>query len=254
MQGTEQRVALVTGGGSGIGRATAELLHFEGVRVGVLEVRPERAVEVARELGGGAMPLVADVADPAQVERAVGALTGAWKRLDLVVANAGINGVTAPLDEIEPDEWARTLAVNLQGTFHTFKYSLPWLRRQGGACVITASVQGTRVFSSPGTTAYACAKAALVAFAKKAAAELRTAGIRVNVICPGAVATHMRESTIRRDLERITPAWAPPGISWEERLRPEQVARTIAFLLSDAASGITGTEIWIDQGRTLQGA
>ncbi|MFO7170429.1 MAG: SDR family NAD(P)-dependent oxidoreductase [Chloroflexota bacterium] len=252
------KVALITGAGSGIGRAAALLFAREGAKVGALDLRRPDADETAAQIraqGGEALSLAADVTSPDELRDAVERLVAAYGRLDIVFANAGINGVWAPIDEIEPDEWDRTLAVNLKGTFLTFKYTVPHLRRQGGAVVVTSSVHGTRVFSPAGSTAYACAKAGQAALAKKMALELARDNIRVNVICPGATSTRIGESTERRSLERIElPVQYPEGripLTRGEPLQPEQVARLALFLCSDDAAPITGSEVWIDGALSL---
>jgi NAD(P)-dependent dehydrogenase (short-subunit alcohol dehydrogenase family) len=253
----ENKVALVTGGGSGMGRATAKLLAAEGARVGVLDFKEEGLREVIAEIeaaGGQALPLLADVSQPDQMQAAVQKLIEIWGRLDIVFANAGINGLWAPIEEIEPEEWDRTMAINLKGVFLTFKYSVPHLRRQGGAAVITSSVQGTRLFSIPGSTAYACTKAAQVTMAKKLALELARDNIRVNAICPGATATNIGLNTERRNLEKIQiPVEYPAGrIPLDnEFATPEDIAHLVLFLVSDDSRMITGTEVWIDGALSL---
>ncbi len=171
----KDKVALITGAGSGIGRAAALLLASEGARVGALDTDADDLDEVVREIrgaGGEAVPLVADVSRPEEVREAVRRVAEEWNRLDIVFANAGVNGVWAPLEELEPDDWDKTLDVNLKGTFLTVKYAVPHLRRRGGSVVITSSVNGTRMFSNTGATAYSCSKAAQVAFTKMVALEL----------------------------------------------------------------------------------
>ena len=253
-----EKVALVTGAGSGIGRASAALFAREGARVGVLGHKPdelEDTVATIVDAGGDAAALVADVSDPIQMGDAVADLVGRWGRLDVVMANAGINGVWAPIDEIEPEEWDRTLNVNLKGTFLTMKYATPHLKVRGGSVIVTASVHGTRVFTPPGTTAYACSKVAQVALAKKLALELARYRVRVNAICPGSTETNVHDSTTRRNLEAIRlPIAYPEGTVPLTRgvyLAPEEVAKLALFLASDDAATITGTEVWVDGGMSL---
>lgn len=254
----EGKVALVTGGASGIGRATAFRLAQEGAKIGVLDIDEEGARSTAERItrtGGEAMPLLADVADPAQMESAVRALVERWGRLDIAFANAGINGVWAPVEDLKPEEWDETLDINLKGTFLTVKYAVPFLKKQGGAIVITSSINGTRKFSSTGATAYSASKAGQVALAKMIALELAQFGIRVNVICPGSIQTEISESTEKRDLEEIeVPAEYPEGtmpLTGGKPGSPEQVAELVLFLVSDRSSLISGTEVWIDGTESL---
>ena len=252
------RVALVTGAGSGIGAAAARRLARAGARVAALgrtEDELARVVDEIRGAGGDARVVLADVSDAEQVRRAVDETVAAWGRLDVVFANAGVNGVWAPLEELAPEEWDQTLAVNLRGTFLTVKYAVPHLKRRGGAVVITSSVNGTRVFSNTGASAYATSKAGQVAFAKMAALELAKHRVRVNVICPGAIETAIEASTEKRDVEREKePAEYPEGeipLTDGAPGTAEQVAELVLFLVSDAASHITGTEMWIDGAQSL---
>jgi NAD(P)-dependent dehydrogenase (short-subunit alcohol dehydrogenase family) len=254
----KERVALVTGGGEGIGRATALLLAREGARVAVLGRHRDNLDPVVREIeqaGGEAMAVVGDVADAEAMRKAVEQVVEAWKRLDIVFANAGVNGVWAPIEELKPEEWDETLATNLRGTFLTVKYAVPHLKRRGGSVVITSSINGTRIFSNTGATAYACSKAAQVAFAKMVALELAPDRVRVNVICPGAIDTAIDENTEKRDLDEVrTRVEFPEGGQHPLEDRPgrsEQVARLVLFLVSDASDHITGTEMWIDGGESL---
>lgn len=252
------RVALITGGGEGIGRATALLMAAEGARVAVLGRSPENlepVVERIRGQGGEALPVAADVSDPAQVERAVREVVDAWGRLDVVFANAGVNGVWAPIEELKPEEWDETLAINLRGTFLTLKYAAPHLKRRGGSVIVNSSINGTRIFSNTGATAYACSKAAQVAFTKMMALELAPHRVRVNVICPGEIDTRIDENTEKRHVEKVEiPVEFPEGGRHPLEDRPgrsEQVARLVLFLASDASDHITGTEMWIDGGESL---
>jgi NAD(P)-dependent dehydrogenase (short-subunit alcohol dehydrogenase family) len=254
----EGKVALITGGGSGIGKAAALLFAQEGAKIAVLSHTAEEIEETAEQIrskDGEAMAVTADISLPEDMTRAVEQIGQRWGRLDIVFANAGINGVWAPLDELAPEEWDRTLNVNLKGTFLSVKYALPYLKKQGGSVIITSSVNGTRMFSNTGATAYACSKAAQVAFTKMVAVELAGDRIRVNVICPGAIETSIEDNTERRDLERVRPPVEfPEGkipLTEGEPGESEHVAQLALFLASDASSHITGTEIWIDGGQSL---
>ena len=252
------RVALVTGAGSGIGQASARLLAAEGARVALVG-RTESELEETRgqidSAGGKSVAIEADVTRPEAVERAVRRVEDTWGRLDVVVANAGVNGVWAPIEELQPKEWDDTIGINLTGSFLTLKYTVPLLKRHGGSAILVASVNGTRIFSNTGATAYACSKAGQVALAKMTALELAPHKVRVNVICPGAIESPIHDKTVRRNLEKIqTPAEYPEGempLTGGKMGEPEQVARLVLFLASDASDLITGTEIWIDGAESL---
>lgn len=252
------RVALVTGAGSGIGQASARLLAKEGARVALVgrgAVVLEETLGQIEGDGGEAMTVEADVTDKAALARAFEAVDRAWGRLDIVVANAGINGVWAPIEELDPEEWDKTLAINLTGTFLTLKYAAPLLKRRGGSAIVMASVNGTRIFSNTGATAYACSKAGQVALTKMVALEWATSKVRVNVICPGAIESKIHDETERRNVESVSvPVEFPEGempLTGGAMGRPEQVARLVLFLASDASELITGTEVWIDGAESL---
>ena len=254
----EGRVALVTGAGSGIGKAAALRFAQEGALVGVLSHTEDEIREVAREIeasGGKAIPLVADVADEGQMRQAVEQLAQAHGRLDIVFANAGINGVWAPIDEIQPEEWDRTINTNLRGTYLTLHYAVPHLKKAGGSIVITASINGSRTFTSAGATAYSATKAAQVAMAQMLAVELAKHRIRVNVVCPGRIGTEISENTTKRNTEEAeVPAEYPAGpipLTGEEAGTSEEVAELVLFLASDRSRHITGTPVWIDGGQSL---
>ncbi|MFN3686734.1 SDR family oxidoreductase [Salinarimonas sp.] len=253
------KVALVTGAGSGIGKASAVLLAREGAAVGVLSDTQSEIEETAREIaeaGGRALPLCADVSDAAAMRAAIDRLASEYGRLDVVFANAGINGVWAPIDELEPEDWDRTIAVNQRGTFLTIRYAVPHLKAAGGgAIVVCSSINGTRSFSNAGTTAYSATKAAQVAMMRVLALELAPHAIRVNAVCPGWIDTQIDDNTRPRNLERAEyPVEFPKGEIPLTGGRPGSsfdVAELVAFLASERARHITGSPVWIDAGESI---
>ncbi len=252
------KVALITGAGSGIGKAAAVLLAQQGVRVGVLSHTADEVEQTAAEIkqnGNEAIPLVADITQQDQMQQAVQQLVDRWGRLDIVFANAGINGVWAPIEELTLDDWSHTITNNLTGTFLTIKTAVPYLKKQGGDIVVTASVNGTRVFSNTGATAYSTSKAGQVAMTKMLAVELGPHNIRVNVICPGQTETEIQENTQQKDVDQVKfPVEYPKGKIPLDDGKPAtsmQVAELALFLVSDASSHITGTEVWIDGASSL---
>lgn len=251
------RVALVTGGGSGIGRAAAIELGRQGASVAVLSRQQGRIDDACAEViaaGGQAIGISADVTSEDELAAAVRRIDETWGQLDAVVANAGANGVFAPLDELTLDEWNHTMATNLTSTFLTTRASLPLLKRQGGAIVVVSSVNGSRNFNYPGAVAYSTSKAGQVAFTKMVALELAQHRIRINVVCPGAIRTNIDEATHPRNIDTIRwPIQFPKGTSplAGGPADPAQVGRVIAFLLSDAADHVSGTEMWVDAAESL---
>lgn len=255
----DNKIALVTGAGSGIGKAAALRLAREGAVVGALSHTADEVRRTAREIeagGGRSMALVADVRDPVAMERAVDELVGTHGGLDCVFANAGINGVWAAIDELAPEEWRLTIETNLTGAFLTLRYAVPHLKRRGGgAIVITSSINGTRTFSNSGATAYACTKAGLVALAQMTALELARHRIRVNVVCPGRIEAEINDNTWARHLEAVRePVEYPEGkipLTDGRAGKAEDVAELVLFLMSDRSRHITGTPVWIDGGQSL---
>ncbi len=252
------KTALITGAGSGIGKAAAILFAKEGARVAALGRTQDELQATVDEInanGGEAIVVTADISDAGEMEKAVAETIEKFGRLDTVFANAGINGVWAPIEELTPEEWDATININLRGTFLTAKYTIPHLKKQGGSIIVTASVNGTRNFANAGATAYSCTKAAQVAFTKMAAVELGKHKIRVNVICPGAIDTEIDDNTEKRHVERAAePVEYPEGEIPLTDGKPgsaEQVAQLALFLASDASSHISGTEIWIDGAQSL---
>ncbi len=254
----KDKVALITGAGSGLGKAAALRLAAGGAKIAALGRGADdlqKTVDEITAAGGQALAVDADISHPEEMQSAVAQIEEKWGRLDIVFANAGINGVWAPIEDLKPDEWTETLTINLTGTFLTVKYALPLLKKQGGSVIITSSVNGTRVFSNAGASAYSSSKAGQVAFAKMAALELAKHKIRVNVICPGWIKTEIEQSTEKRNTaEAEEPVEFPEGsvpLTDGKPGKASQVADLVYFLASDAASHISGTEVWIDGAESL---
>ncbi|WP_150268504.1 SDR family oxidoreductase [Paenibacillus tepidiphilus] len=254
----EGKVAIITGGGSGIGRATVLEFARQGAKVAMLDRTPENAEKVRRKVeqeGGEAVVIECDIAEPQQVEAAVKQAAEKWGRLDIVFANAGINGAMTPIETMDIEAWDQTIHINLRGTFATVKYAIPYLKENGGSVLINSSINGNRVFSNIGFSAYSTTKAGQVAFMKMAALELAQYKIRVNAICPGAITTNIDDNTFPSDdLQEVQievqfpdggqPLEKGPG-------RPDQVARLALFLASEDSDHITGTEIYCDGAESL---
>ncbi len=245
----EGKVALVTGAASGIGRATALRFAREGARVGLLDVNPDTLEEATREVdsaGPGAMPLLADVRDPAALSAVVAQLTERFGKLDILFANAGIPGVWAPVEDIRPEEFDQLISVNVKGTFLSVQAAL---RAQGGSIVITSSVTGTHMHSDSGASVYGTTRAAVLAFGKMLAFELAQDRIRVNVVCPGGVTTNILDHITYRNLEKLRYTIEHTGgvpLTDGEAATPGQIASVVLFLVSDLASYVTGEVVVVD--------
>lgn len=252
------RTALVTGAGSGLGKAAAHKLAMLGAEIALLGRTEAELYDVAREIrstGGRAQVLVADIGDESEMRAAFRHLSGICGHLDIVFANAGVNGTWAPIDELTYENWSETMRINLGGTFLTTHLAVPLMKANGGSIIITASINGTRTFSSGGASAYATSKAGQVGFTQMLALELAPHKIRVNVICPGAIESEISDNTDDSASERARyPAEYPRGKVPLTAGRPgkaEDVAELVAFLASDASRHITGTPIWIDGAESL---
>ncbi len=252
------KTALVTGGGSGIGKGAALRLAEGGAFVALLgrtEAELEEVLEEIHAAGGEGMVLVADVSDDGGMAEAVAQLIEARKALHIVVANAGINGTWAPIDDLRPDEFDTTIAINLRGTYLTLHHAVPHMKTMGGSIVVVSSINGTRSFTTPGATAYSASKAAQLAMVQQLALELGRYRIRINAVCPGAIDTDIDDNTrTRQKLQAAIPVDFPEGdvpLTGGRAGRIEDVADVIAFLASDASRHVTGTPIWVDGGQSL---
>ena len=251
------QAVLITGAGSGLGEATARLFSSHGSIVGLLGRTEEDLRSLAEELesqGGKAEVLTADLRKPKELKEAIEKFGKEYGTIEAVFANAGINGLWAPIDELSLEEWDKTLEINLRGTFLTIKYATPYLRAKGGSIIVTSSVNGTRMFSNTGATAYSASKAGQVALVKMLAVELARDKIRVNVICPGRIESEIEENTSHQEEKVKFDVEFPEGnipLTGHEPGRADQVADLVLFLASSASSHLTGAEIMIDGAQSL---
>lgn len=252
------KVAIITGAGSGIGRAAALRLVSEGANVCLLDIHDNDLNTVKKQIeqeGGNSIAQKCDITSPTEIQKGMKAAKNHWGKIDIVFANAGIAGELSPIETMEENDWDKTINTNLRGTFLTVKYAIPYMKDHGGSIIITSSVSGSRIFSQAGFSAYSTSKAGQLAFMKMAALELASYKIRVNAICPGAIKTNIQQSIHHSsDVKNIEiPIVFPKGDQPLEHGpgTSEQVAHLVTFLASDLSSHITGTEIFIDGAESL---
>lgn len=241
------KTALITGGNSGIGLATARLFAAEGARVAILGRNEQTLAEAAESIGKDTVTARLDVADVASIEPAVARVAERLGRIDVVFANAGIADST-PVGDTELAVFEKVLRTNLTGAFFTVQAAVPYLR-DGAAVVLNGSVHA--VLGAPGYAAYGSSKAGIRALTRNLAADLAPRGIRVNQVTPGATRTPIwsrlaPDVAAREQLERKIARGVPLGRLAEA----DDVARAVLYLASDDARTVTGTEIVIDGGAT----
>ncbi len=245
----EGKVAVITGGASGIGEASVRLFINEGARVVVADMQQERGQALAAELGDSAVFVSCEVRQEDQVKGAIDAAVNTWGRLDCVFNNAGFGGALGRLEDIPADEFDMTFDVLVKGVFLGMKHAIPVLQKQGGGSIInTGSIAG--VTAGRGPLVYSAAKAAVIHMSKTAAMPLGEDKIRVNCICPGYIATPLSANTVGRPDSLIEDRLD----SYVERQpipragMPDDIAQMAMFLASDRASFVTGQSIVVDGG------
>lgn len=241
------RVALVTGGGNGIGRATCHALAQAGAQVAVTDLDAEAAGRVAAEIGGA--PYRLDVADEAEVRAVVEEIAARHGRIDVLVNNAGL-GARVPTVELATERWRQVLAVNLDGSFFCAReVGRRMLAAGRGAVVNVASIMGLVGGAHYPNLAYHSAKGALINFTRALACEWAPAGVRVNAVAPTFARTRLTEPLMAdKEMERRLLRDTPMG----RFVEPEEVAAAILFLASDAAAMITGVTLPVDGGWTAR--
>ncbi len=246
------KISLVTGGGSGIGRASALAFAREGAKVVVADVvvdGGEETLGMIKKAGGEAIFVKIDVSKAAEVEAMVNKAVETYGRLDCAYNNAGVEGSWVSTTEYTEENWERVISINLKGVWLCLKYEIAQMLKQGGGSIVnTASVAG--LVGTPEASAYVASKHGVVGLTKTAALEYAKLGIRVNAVCPGAIRTPMLERVIstQPQLAESATAMEPVG-----RLgSPEEIAEAVVWLCSEAASFVTGHAMAVDGGMVAQ--
>ena len=248
----ENKIVLVTGAGSGIGRATALAFANELATVVAADISEKDGKETVRQItseGKKGIFIKADVAQSREVKNLIGSVVDQFGRLDCAHNNAGVEGTMAPTADCTEDNWDKVIGVNLKGVWLCMKYEIPQMLKQGnGAIVNTSSIAGLVGFR--GLPAYAASKHGIVGLTKTAALEYAKKGIRINAVCPGLIQTPMMERQTGGDPQVTTRVVALEPVG--RMGTPEEVAQTVIWLCSDAASFITGHTMTVDGGWTAQ--
>lgn len=246
------KVAIITGAGSGIGRASALAFAREGAKVVVADMvieGGEETVSLIKQSGGEALFVKTDVSKATEVEALVQRAVAAYGRLDCAYNNAGIEGAGATTAEYPEEMWDRVLAINLTGVWLCLKYEIAQMLKQGGGAIVnTASTAG--LVGYPRGSAYVASKHGVVGLTKTAALEYAKAGIRVNAVCPGAIDTPMMGRITDHRPQRAARMAAAEPVG--RMGNPTEIAEAVVWLCSDAASFVTGHAMAVDGGMTAQ--
>ena len=247
----DEKVALITGAGSGIGRATALLFAGEGARVAVADCVPaggQETVRMIKEAGGEAIFIEVDVSKAADVERMVKTTVDTYGRIDILHNNAGIQGAFTPTTDLKEEDWDTIINTNLKGIFLGSKYAIPVMLNQGGGVIVnTTSAAG--IVGIPYVAAYCASKGGVIQLTKSMALEYATQNIRINCVCPGGVQTPMMEQWIPVEAEARQAFMQ--GLPGGRAIQPEEIARAVLFLACDDSSSAMGSVLVIDRGWTV---
>ena len=248
MKRFEGKVAMVTGGNSGIGLAAAKAFAREGAQVAVTGRDEATLKNAEKEIGSGALAIRADAARISDLDAAMAKVREQFKRIDALFVNAGI-GKFVPIAEVTEAMFDEIVTINLKGAFFTVQKALPLMAR-GSAVVLNASINAH--IGLPGTTVYGATKAAVVNMAKTMSADLAERGIRVNAVSPGPVETPIfGRAGISSEQSRQTKEWLQNQTLVKRMAAPEEIAEAVLYLSSDVSSFVVGTELVIDGGMTI---
>ncbi|MBB33108.1 MAG: short-chain dehydrogenase [Acidimicrobiaceae bacterium] len=243
----EGKVAIITGGASGIGEGTVRRFIEEGAKCVVADIQSDLAISIAEEVGENASAFALDVADEKQVEECVNFAVDTYGKLDVMFNNAGILGSVGPISEIDGEGWLRTIDVLLNSVFYGIKHAARIMQEQGsGAIINTASTAGVRAGLGPHV--YTAAKHAVVGLSQSVATELGRHGIRVNVIAPGGTISGLTARLVTGDHQNLDKASTIIGANnpLQRAGRPEDIANAVLYLASDEASFTNGAVLVVD--------
>lgn len=246
----ENKVIIVTGSTFGIGKSTAIAFAKRGAKVVLSDwIEDEETEKIIRENGGDAIFVKCDVSNEDEIKNLVSKTVSHYGKLDFAFNNAGVEGTAAPATECTNDNWDKTININLKGVWYCMKYQIPEMLKTGGGCVVNnASIAGLVGFA--GIPAYVASKHGVVGLTKNIALDYAKQGIRVNAVCPGIIQTPMINRFTGNDKDAIEQLKA--GEPMGRIGQPEEIAETVIFLCSDAASFITGQALAVDGGWTAQ--
>lgn len=248
MKKFHEKIAIVTGGASGLGRAVAEKFSESGAKVAILDINLELGRKVADEInkkGGDAIAVECDVTNEKNVDEAFTAVLKKYKRIDIAHINAGIIDKRRFINETSFDDWRKIISVNLDGVFLAARGTIKQMLKQGGGTIVFTGSNWCYV-CDPGFTSYAASKGGVVSFARALALDHAKDNIRINIVCPGNMYTPLLEEqlSLEKNPEQVLE-------SMGQISKPEEVANLVLFLASDDSSAMKGSAVVIDQGETL---